>query len=397
MPHIDEGLLHWYLDEYEGTERQMLPDELRDAMAHVDQCADCTALLEKARAIRVGAEGILSGAQPKIEKPPFEQVVARANARRHDRRQFTWMRRGRTLGLAATVFLAVGAGWMLRARFPSSVAPQPAVSEVSDVAAPAIAELNVPTADSLGAGVRLGQAQPADQRREQLEERDQLAKQTAPETQATAEGAGVRADQPDEARRRQVAPAPAAAAPSEREEAMRVAREAPAEPLVRDADVSVFANLEPLPMESVAEILDAVKAGEEFKDDARVQVSGAVAFDEESSWLLVDRATAEQAVGPLAIIPSASIESIRMGEWSGTTAVIVSQRVGDAVVTLLEWRMPPGNEQAYRQLEATPTDRAAGDAGSDIIVRTMGDLVIAARADLRPDSLAVLLDLVERE
>jgi hypothetical protein len=70
--------------------------------------------------------------------------------------------------------------------------------------------------------------------------------------------------------------------------------------------------------------------------------------------------------------------------------------VGDAVVTLMEWRMPPGNEQAYRQLEATPTDRAAGDARPDIIVRTMGDLVIAAQADLGPDSLAVLIELLER-
>ncbi len=187
------------------------------------------------------------------------------------------------------------------------------------------------------------------------------------------------------------------ATPSEREEAIRVAREAPTEPTVRDVDVAAFANPQPPSMESVAVILDAVRAGQEFKDDARRQVSGAVAFDEESSWLPVDRATAEQAIGPLAIIPSASIESIRMGERFGTTTVIVSQRVGDAVVTLLEWRIPPGNEQAYRQLEATPANRAAGDARSDIIVRTMGDLVIAVRADLRPDSLAVLLDLVERE
>ncbi len=397
MLHIDEGLLHWYLDEYEGTERPTLPDELRDAMAHVDRCADCTALLEEARAIRVGVESILSGARPPIEKPPFEQVVAKANARRHERRQFTWMRQGRTLGLAATVVLAVGAGWMLRSRFPSSVARQPAVSEVSEIAAPAMAELNVPAADSLGVRGRLGQAQPADQQRAQLEERDQLANQAALKTQATTEGVGVRADQPDEAPRRQVAPAPAVATPSEREEAIRVAREAPTEPTVRDVDVAAFANPQPPSMESVAVILDAVRAGQEFKDDARRQVSGAVAFDEESSWLPVDRATAEQAIGPLAIIPSASIESIRMGERFGTTTVIVSQRVGDAVVTLLEWRIPPGNEQAYRQLEATPANRAAGDARSDIIVRTMGDLVIAVRADLRPDSLAVLLDLVERE
>ncbi len=398
MLHIDEGLLHWYLDEYEGTERPMLPGELRDAMAHVDQCADCTALLHEARAIRGGVERILSGARPPIERPPFEQVVARANARHHERRQFTWMRRGRTLGLAATVVLVVGAGWMLRARFPSSVAPspQPRGSEMSDVAAPAIAELNAPAADSLGVGGRLGQAQPADQQRGQLEERDRLATQAAPKTQATAEGTGIRSDQPAEARRRQAAPAPAVATPSEREEAMHVAREAPAEPLFQDVDIAAFANLQQLRMESVAVILDAVKTNRAFKDDARGQVSGAIAFDEESSWLPVDRATAEQAVGPLAIIPSASIEWIRMGVRFGTTAVIVSQRVGDAVVTLLEWRMPAGNEQAYRRLEATPTDRAAEDARPDIIVRTMGDLVIAAQADLGPDSLAALIELLEK-
>ena len=395
MPHIDEGLLHWYLDEYEGTERSMLPDELRDAMAHVDQCADCTTLLDEARSIRVGVEGILSGARPLVEKPPFQQVVAKANERRHERRQHSWMRRGRTLGLAATVVLAVGAGWMLRARFPSSVAPQPAVSEVSDMAAPTIAEFNAPAADSLAFDGRLAPAQSAEQQRAQLEQRDQVAKQTVSTPQTTAEGAGARADQPDVARR-QVAAAPTVAAPSEREEAMRVAREAPAEPIAQDVDVAALANLGPPPMDSVAVILDAVETDDEFKDAARARVSGAVAFDEEPTWVPVDRATAEQAVGPLAVIPSGSIESIRMGEQFGTTAVIVSQRVGDAVVTLLEWRMPRGNEQAYRQMRTESTGRIVGDTTSDIVVRTLGDLVVAARADLSPDSLAVLLELLER-
>ena len=149
MPHIDEGLLHWYLDEYESTERSMLPDELRDAMAHVDQCTDCTMLLEEARTIRVGARRILSGAQPAVEKPPFEQVVETANARRREHRQLTWMRRSRTLGLAATVVLAVGAGWVLRTRFPSSEAPQPESSQLGDPNTPPIAELRASIADSV--------------------------------------------------------------------------------------------------------------------------------------------------------------------------------------------------------------------------------------------------------
>jgi len=399
MPHIDEGLLHWYLDEYENTERSMLPDELRDAMAHVDQCADCTTLLDEARAIRVGARGILSDAQPAVEKPPFEQVVATANARRLEHRQRTWMRRGRMLGLAATVFLAVGVGWTLRARFPSSAAPQRATSEVGDVTTPAIAELNASVADSLAVDGPLG----LPQRTNQLEERDQATKQVASTTEVTAEGAGVRTDQPDVALRREASQVPAAAAaPREREEAMRVAQEAPAEPIARDLDVVAFANVEPPPIDSIAEILDAAKEDDEFKDGVRAQVGGALALDEKSSWVLVDRATAEQAVGPLAVIPSASIESIRMGEQFGTTAIIVSQRVGDAVITLLEWRIAEGNEGAYREYRqrgVVSTGRATrgGDAASEIIMRTVGDLVVAARADISTDSLTALLDLVERD
>ena len=149
-------------------------------------------------------------------------------------------------------------------------------------------------------------------------------------------------------------------------------------------------------MDSIAVILDAVKTDDEFKDNARV-VGGVVGSDDESSWTLVDRATAELEVGPLAIIPAAAIESIRMGERFGTTAILVSQRVGDAIITLLEWRVPRGNEEAYRQLRAASPGREAGDATSQIVVRTVGDLFIAARADVSPDSLAVLLDLMQRD
>src|SRR5688572_16395028 len=108
MPHVDEGLLHAYLDGAldalaeagalpHGTSRQSIE-------AHVAVCTDCRALLEAERSIRTRAGAVLDAAAPVVVVPPFAELFAAQRARRPRRR--VW-----PLAWAASLLLAVGAGW----------------------------------------------------------------------------------------------------------------------------------------------------------------------------------------------------------------------------------------------------------------------------------------------
>ena len=58
MPHIDEGLLHAYLDEeLAGSEREQL-------LAHLSECAACRLRLEEERALVARAGELLARATP---------------------------------------------------------------------------------------------------------------------------------------------------------------------------------------------------------------------------------------------------------------------------------------------------------------------------------------------
>lgn len=108
MPHVDEGMLHAYLDGALDAllEAGALPQgTTRDSVdAHLAVCADCRALLEAERTIRTRAGAVLDAAAPVIEVPPFSELFA--DSRTRPRRRRVW-----PLAWAASVLLAVGAGW----------------------------------------------------------------------------------------------------------------------------------------------------------------------------------------------------------------------------------------------------------------------------------------------
>ncbi len=111
MPHLDEGMLHTYLDD-------ALPENVE---LHLRECAECRANLENARLLKQSADTILAAATPvDISMPSFEELQARARVQSGDRKETDSPQAGgqqrsfnqlRSLAWAATVVLAVAVGW----------------------------------------------------------------------------------------------------------------------------------------------------------------------------------------------------------------------------------------------------------------------------------------------
>lgn len=119
MPHLSEGDLHAWLD---GAVPEDSP-EGEATRRHIESCPECAARLEEARQSAADADAILSGAAPRVSRPPFYDVQRRAAATEPGtsagnagaaRRRGRWFSAER-LGWAATVALALGAGWIGRA------------------------------------------------------------------------------------------------------------------------------------------------------------------------------------------------------------------------------------------------------------------------------------------
>jgi hypothetical protein len=131
MSHVDEGLLHAWLD---GA----IPptDDPHDEIsAHLALCADCRARLEGARLLKDRANGVLRSARSGMVVPAadFASVVARAAVRRRAEEQtadtvadssaapvpaarqvMTGRRPAMPLAWAASIALALAAGWLGR-------------------------------------------------------------------------------------------------------------------------------------------------------------------------------------------------------------------------------------------------------------------------------------------
>jgi hypothetical protein len=144
MSHVDEGLLHAYLD---GAIRP--GDDAHAALtAHLELCADCRARLEEARAIKDRAHellrSVLAGGKGRPDFAEVERLAAArlqqaepaadtepaANTNRPARARRS--RRYVSLAWAASIGVAVGAGWMARALIvvPEVDEPRAAATDV---------------------------------------------------------------------------------------------------------------------------------------------------------------------------------------------------------------------------------------------------------------------------
>ena len=107
MSHVDEGTLHAILDGALDalSDAGELPGgaTAADVIEHLRTCADCRARLEAERSIRASAGLILNDARlPDVDVPPFAGLPVAERGRRG-----RWI----PLGWAASILLAVGAGW----------------------------------------------------------------------------------------------------------------------------------------------------------------------------------------------------------------------------------------------------------------------------------------------
>jgi hypothetical protein len=128
MQHVDEGILHAYLDgaldalAVTGT----LPHGVTrtNVESHFRACADCTALLAAERQLRDGARAVLLDAAVSVAAPPFE-MVARGRIPPPPPRR-SRMRRALPLVWAASVLLAVVTGWWGSELLSAAAGDQPA-------------------------------------------------------------------------------------------------------------------------------------------------------------------------------------------------------------------------------------------------------------------------------
>ena len=101
MSHVDDGLLHAYLD------RELSPAETQGVDAHLAQCPDCRHRLEEERALIARAAELLALATPPDRAlPPFRAGDVKPPSR-------VWWHVRLPLAWAATVALALGIGTYL--------------------------------------------------------------------------------------------------------------------------------------------------------------------------------------------------------------------------------------------------------------------------------------------
>ena len=112
MPHVDEGLLHAYLDG------ELTPVERARVDEHLAGCLACRTRLDEERQLIERASKLLGFAMPADRAAPPFSALARPRPRRfwHVRMPLAW---------AATVVLAVGLGWTLAVQMmPGRRAPE---------------------------------------------------------------------------------------------------------------------------------------------------------------------------------------------------------------------------------------------------------------------------------
>jgi hypothetical protein len=148
MSHLTDGQLHAYLD---GSVEALDGATLVEARSHIAACDDCSARLEAARLVRDEAVSLLGTAAPSsFSPPPFEELERRAalvdpvhgsagelpNGRssvsRRDAASGRLLWRPGSLAWAASLTVALTAGWLARGTVGTGMTDRPAVEAPSE-------------------------------------------------------------------------------------------------------------------------------------------------------------------------------------------------------------------------------------------------------------------------
>jgi hypothetical protein len=387
MPHVDEGVLHAYLDGA-ITDRAARAD----LESHLAACVACRDALDEARALRERARTILDGASPaSAPPPPFEEITARARTR--SGRRVLHLSRMRALAWAATVVLALGVGSATtlfltgdRAtpETPPATASAQAGAEAADRARQyrALDRLDDRAAVAPGA---VGRAAPSEETRRSEPARPAPslvpAEQEGAAVAKVAEGAGDRRAAGEEAAiaAREGATPPPAARPT-RGLGDSVA---PRSVIQLDQVVVTAAPTDSAAAQPSRGAVVRVRGAANRARDSAVE-------SDEAGWLAVGEDVAAAALGgKVARVEGLPVLAYGMRSVDGTTEVRVLQRAeSGAVVELIQSRSdgsPPREEVAELERKAQRSDSVA-----TITVRRDA-VIIRARANLPAEALRGLL------
>jgi anti-sigma factor ChrR (cupin superfamily) len=158
MSHVDDGALHAFLD---GALEALPPEEAARIRDHLAACPSCAARLEEERSIRAEASTILADAMPALDGlPTFEELRAQAAARGPSQADRS-SGRLQKMAWAASIVLALGAGWMLRQATAPSGALQRALEGSRAPGAVAVPILELERARDASTGEELAEAEAA--------------------------------------------------------------------------------------------------------------------------------------------------------------------------------------------------------------------------------------------
>jgi anti-sigma factor RsiW len=383
MSHIDEGVLHAYLD---GEAEALIGPDGRPAdregiERHLAECAECRSHLADARQLRDRAASILGASGPAaVSPPPFEDVVARSRSRG---RRVLQLNRLTALGWAAVVVLAVGVGWIARET----------VGFRESQTVPAVGPETAP--------VDLAQAP------ERPEPEPTIA--AAPAEQeargaATGEAGGERRDAPAVAKSEPQPPGRAERAITEDATRLAEADEAAAAPPeARAIPQAAAPEMEVAAVPADARVAQQHDSAERFADvdAAEDAVEALNRAREAAEWTTAGKQAAEDHLGgPLLTVPDLPVVAVRIGAVDGEPAARVLQRLpsGESL-ELLQVRASEGARGAVayrRDLEQADSAAPAGAMASvsqSMVVRR--GYVITGWAGIPADSLRALLERIQ--
>jgi hypothetical protein len=379
MSHIDEGVLHAYLDgESELIGSDGRSQDRQSVERHLADCAECRARLERESVLRERAAAILGGSGPAaVEPPAFREIVARSKAQQTQRRVFQ-LNRMKALGWAAVVVLAVGVGWIAREAVgpgpsqPEAVgrgSPQPEVVgglETADRPQPTLTEqvgaddVERSDVDALEAAPGEAAGAPAAQRPETETLRQERARGAPPVSKSEVEPtpaepkAGEGVVRMAEAEEQVDAPAMRGVPPEDAPAEMDVGGVAAQE---REAGDSVH-------VADSMRMADERFAAEGRRDQVARRMVAAVPWltglGNESEWTPVGREEAERHLGgSLLLIPDVPVTVTRIGEFEGAPAAHSVLELPEGLVGLLQFRPTAQAADAQADAEANRENAAA--------------------------------------
>jgi len=386
MWHIDEGTLHAYLDDRDrGPAAGALDAGLRERVAqHLSECDVCTASLRLAERQRARAADILLAATPVIETPPFEAVQPMVGTtpirpipfplpRRTGPRR-AWM----PLAWAASLMLAVGAGWMASLMWQGGEVQRAALEQPASAAGSAAdrADAGAPMSPAAG-GVVLapaagaprmaeGAARPAGEGsdlrraeapRQEAKEEVAHADRLAPVAALSEQAAGNRVADTGAENRRVTA------------EDRGVTAERPRQFVARDParDAAVIGGaMARVNAAAAAAAPQQVLAESPALGFAARSAEGGYPGDADVAWKTVSREEAERLLGaPLYLLAGAPISEIAAAPQASPALVRVRQRAEEGQIELVQWRAATG-QAVGADVEKGVADAAAQKSAVDV-------------------------------